>query len=81
MKTNSDEKKTRKTALELKEDLLQYKKQMLADVNKKIKLIEKKEKEKKLKPYFKLVEKYVDNITDKDLETMMNYIETRFKKK
>lgn len=81
MKTNFDEKKTRKTALELKEDLLQYKKQMLADVNKKIKLIEKKEKEKKLKPYFKLVEKYVDNITDKDLETMMNYIETRFKKK
>lgn len=35
----------------------------------------------KLKPYFKLVKKYSNNITNKDLETMINYVESRFGKK
>ncbi|MGL5723715.1 hypothetical protein [Cetobacterium sp.] len=30
--------------------------------------IEKREKEQRLKPYFKLIKKYIDNISDKDLE-------------
>lgn len=37
-------------------------------------------KEQKKKTYFKLVEKYIDNITDKNLEIRINYVESRFKK-
>ena len=49
--------------------------------NKKLKELEKKEREKRLKPYFKIVEKYIDNISDKDLETMTNYVISRFANK
>lgn len=61
--------------------LMRSKKESYSEANKKIKALEKREKEQRLKPYFKLVEKYVDNISDKDLKIMMNYIESRFKKK
>lgn len=61
--------------------LMRSKKESYSEANKKIKALEKREKEQRLKPYFKLVEKYVDNISDKDLKIMMNYIESRFRKK
>ena len=60
---------------------MRSKKESYSEANKKIKALEKREKEQRLKPYFKLVEKYVDNISDKDLKIMMNYIESRFRKK
>lgn len=62
---------------DVKEKLLERKK----EIEKKLKLIEKKEKERRLKPYFKVVEKYIDNISDKDLEIMTNYVLSRFAKK
>lgn len=74
-------KEQKKTIAELKEEIKQEKKRAIKEANKKIKALEKKEKDQRLKPYFKLVEKYIDNISDKDLETMINYIENRFGKK
>ena len=74
-------KKKKKTFTELKEEIKQQKQKAIREANKKIKSLEKREKEQRLKPYFKLVEKYSDNISDKDLETMINYIESRFRKK
>lgn len=78
---NFNEQKKKKTIAELKEEIKQQKQKAIREANKKIKALEKREKEQRLKPYFKLVEKYIDNISDKDLETMMIYVETRFKKK
>ena len=68
----------KKTFTELKEEIKQQKQKAIRDANKKIKALEKKEKEQRLKPYFKLVETHINNISDKDLETMINYIENRF---
>lgn len=78
---NFKEQKKKKTIAELKEEIKQEKQRAIREANKKLKVLEKKEKEQRLKPYFKIVEKYIDNITDKDLETMTNYIESRFGKK
>ena len=80
IENNFNEPKKKKTIAELKEEIKQQKQKAIRDANKKIKALEKKEKEQKLKQYFKLVEKYIDNISDKDLEIMMNYIETNFGK-
>ena len=81
IENNFNEQKKKKTIAELKEEIKQQKQKAIREANKKIKALEKKEKEQRLKPYFKLVEKYIDNISDKDLETMINYIESRFGKK
>lgn len=81
IENNFNEQKKKKTITELKEEIKQQKQKAIREANKKIKALEKREKEQRLKPYFKLVEKYSDNISDKDLETMINYIESRFKKK
>lgn len=81
IENNFNEQKKKKTIAELKEEIKQQKQKAIREANKKIKILEKREKEQKLKPYFKLVEKYSDNISDKDLETMINYIESRFRKK
>lgn len=81
IENNFNEQKKKKTIAELKEEIKQQKQKAIREANKKIKALEKREKEQRLKPYFKLVEKYSDNISDKDLETMINYIENRFKKK
>ena len=48
---------------------------------KEIKAKKEKEKTKKLEPYIKLLKKYSNNISEKDLETMTNYIVSRFGKK
>lgn len=81
IENNFNEQKKKKTFTELKEEIRQQKKKAIREANKKIKVLEKREKDQRLKPYFKLVEKYSDNISDKDLETMINYIESRFRKK
>lgn len=81
IENNFNEQKKKKTFTELKEEIKQQKQKAIREANKKIKALEKREKEQRLKPYFKLVEKYSDNISDKDLETMINYIESRFRKK
>lgn len=81
IENNFNEQKKKKTITELKEEIKQQKQKAIREANKKIKVLEKREKEQRLKPYFKLVEKYRDNISDKDLETMINYIESRFRKK
>lgn len=80
IENNFNEQKKKKTIAELKEEIKQQKQKVIREANKKIKALEKKEKEQRLKPYFKLVEKYSHNISDKDLETMINYIENKFKK-
>lgn len=81
IENNFNEQKKKKTFTELKEEIKQQKQKAIREANKKIKALKKREKEQRLKPYFKLVEKYSDNISDKDLETMINYIESRFRKK
>lgn len=81
IENNFNEQKKKKTITELKEEIKQQKQKAIREANKKIKALEKKEKEQRLKPYFKLVEKYINNISDKDLDTMINYIESRFGKK
>lgn len=81
IENNFNEQKKKKTIAELKEEIKQQKQKAIREANKKIKALEKREKEQRLKPYFKLIEKYSDNISDKDLETMINYIESRFRKK
>lgn len=80
IENNFNEQKKKKTIAELKEEIKQQKQKAIREANKKIKALEKREKEQRLKPYFKLVEKYIDNISDKDLENMKNYIENKFKK-
>lgn len=81
IENNFNEQKKKKTIAELKEEIKKQKQKAIREANKKIKALEKREKEQRLKPYFKLVEKYSDNISDKDLEIMINYIESRFRKK
>lgn len=80
IENNFNEQKKKKTIAELKEEIKQQKQKAIREANKKLKALEKREKDQRLKPYFKLVEKYIDNISDKDLETMINYVESRFKK-
>ena len=80
IENNFNEPKKKKTITELKEEIKQQKQKTIREANKKIKALEKKEKEQRLKPYFKLVEKYIDNISDEDLEIMINYINNRFVK-
>lgn len=79
IENNFNEQKKKKTIAELKEEIKQQKQKAIREANKKIKALEKKEKEQRLKPYFKLVEKYIDNITDNDLEIMKNYVINKFK--
>ncbi len=78
IENNFNEQKKKKTIAELKEEIKQQKQKAIREANKKIKALEKREKEQRLKPYFKLVEKYIDNISDKDLETMINYIKNNY---
>ncbi|MGL5932145.1 MAG: hypothetical protein ACRCY7_04460 [Cetobacterium sp.] len=78
IENNFNEQKKKKTIAELKEEIKQQKQKVIREANKKIKALEKKEKEQRLKPYFKLVEKYIDSISDKDLEIMKNYVKSRF---
>lgn len=80
IENNFSEKKKKKTITELKEEIKQQKQKAIREANKKIKALEKKEKEQRLKPYFKLVEKYSDQISDKDLEIMIDYIKINFSK-
>ncbi len=81
IENNFNEQKKKKTIAELKEEIKQQKKKAIREANKKIKALEKREKEQRLKPYFKLVEKYIDNISNEELEKMSIYIETKFKRK
>ena len=78
IENNFTEQKKKKTLAELKEEIKQQKQKVIREANKKIKALEKREKEQRLKPYFKLVEKYSNQISDKDLETMINYIKINF---
>lgn len=78
IENNFNEQKKKKTIAELKEEIKQQKQKAIREANKKIKALEKREKEQRLKPYFKLVEKYIDNISDTDLENMKNYIKNKF---
>lgn len=71
-------KKSKKTTAELKEEIILQKQKAIKEANRRIKELEKREREARIKPYFKLVEKYVDKMSDKDLETMTNYIINRF---
>lgn len=73
--------KSKKTIAELKQDILAQKKKAINNANKRLRELEKRERQERLKPYFKVVEKYLDNISDKDLETMTNYVLSRFAKK
>lgn len=73
--------KSKKTIAELKQDILAQKKKAIENANKRLRELEKRERQERLKPYFKVVEKYLDNISDKDLETMTNYVLSRFAKK
>lgn len=73
--------KSKKTIAELKQDILAQKKKAINNANKKLRELEKRERQERLKPYYKVLEKYVDNISDKDLETMINYILSKFAKK
>lgn len=73
--------KSKKTIAELKQDILAQKKKAINNANKKLRELEKRERQERLKPYYKILEKYVDNISDKDLETMINYILSKFAKK
>ena len=79
IENNFNELKKKKTFTELKEEIKQQKQKAIRDANKRIKHLEKKEKEERLKPYFKLVEKYINNISDDDLEIMKNFIISKFK--
>lgn len=80
IENNFNEQKKKKTIAELKEEIKQQKQKAIREANKKLKVLEKKEKEQRLKPYFKLVEKCIDNISDQELQIMINYIKTRFQK-
>ena len=73
--------KKAKSFNELKAEIIEQKKNQILKANKRLKDLEKKEKETRLKPYFKLVEKHLHNISDKDLETMSHYILSRFGEK
>lgn len=73
--------KPKKTIAELKQDIIAQKKKAIENANKRLRELEKRERQERLKPYFKVVEKYLDNISDKDLETMTNYVLSRFAKK
>ncbi|MGL5613847.1 hypothetical protein [Cetobacterium sp.] len=80
IENNFNELKKKKTIKELKEEIKQQKLKAIREANKKIKALEKKEKEQRLKPYFKLVEKYIDNISEEDFENMINYIKNKYEK-
>lgn len=71
-------KKPKKTTAELKEEILLQKQKAIKEANRRIKELEKRERDARMKPYFKTVEKYINNISDKDLETMTNYVIGRF---
>lgn len=71
-------KKPKKTTAELKEEILLQKQKAIKEANRRIKELEKRERDARMKPYFKTVEKYINNISDKDLETMTNYVISRF---
>lgn len=73
--------KSKKTIAELKQDILAQKKKAINNANKKLRELEKRERQERLKPYYKVLEKYVDNISDKDLETMINNVLSKFAKK
>lgn len=74
----NDIKKPKKTTAELKEEILLQKQKAIKEANRRIKELEKRERNARMKPYFKTVEKYINNISDKDLETMTNYVISRF---
>lgn len=71
-------KKSKKTTAELKEEILLQKQKAIKEANRRIKELEKRERDARMKPYFKTIEKYINNISDKDLETMTNYVISRF---
>lgn len=71
-------KKPKKTTAELKEEILLQKQKAIKEANRRIKELEKRERDARMKPYFKTIEKYINNISDKDLETMTNYVISRF---
>lgn len=73
--------KSKKTIAELKQDILAQKKKAINNANKRLRELEKRERQERLKPYYKVLEKYVDNISDKDLETMINNVLSKFAKK
>jgi uncharacterized coiled-coil protein SlyX len=73
--------KPKKTIAELKQDIIAQKKKAIENANKRLRELEKRERQERLKPYFKVVEKYLDNISDKDLETMTKYVLSKFAKK
>lgn len=65
------------TPLELKNKLLEQRK----EVNKKLRLLEKKEKEKRLKPLFSIFEKNIHKLSDEELEKMVEYYKKKFAEK
>lgn len=65
------------TPLELKNKLLEQRK----EVNKKLRLLEKKEREKRLKPLFSIFEKNIHKLSDEELEKMFEYYKKKFAEK
>lgn len=62
---------------DIKEKLLERKK----EIEKKLKLIEKKEKERRLKPLFNIFEKNIHKLSDEELEKMVEYYKKKFAEK
>jgi isopropylmalate/homocitrate/citramalate synthase len=83
MEKTTDNKENKKssqkvlTPLELKNKLLEQRK----EVNKKLRLLEKKEKEKRLKPLFSIFEKNIHKLSDEELEKMVEYYKKKFAEK
>lgn len=62
---------------EVKEKLLERKK----DIENKLKLIEKKEKEKRLKPIINLLKKNIDKLSDDDIAMIVDDLQKKFDEK
>ena len=62
---------------EVKEKLLERKK----DIENKLKLIEKKKKEKRLKPIINLLKKNIDKLSDDDIAMIVDDLQKKFDEK
>ena len=75
------QKKKKKSLQELKAEILEQKKKANDLANKRLKAVIKKERNAKSKKYLLIFDKYLDSMTEKNLETMTNYIISKFGKK
>lgn len=74
---NVKPKKKIKTSKEIKQELINKKK----EIEKKLKEIELKEAEKKLKPLFNLFIKNAQKLSDEDVARMVNHYKSKFAEK